>query len=142
MSKQLIQSVLMFLMMCASVAHAEEIVLVVGANSSIGELTKQQAAFIYTGRVNRLPEWGSLQLLDQPEASPVREVFYTKLIGNTAAQAKAYWAKLAFTGRGTPPRESKSSADIKRQLLDNPKLMGYIEKSAIDKSVKVVCVVD
>ena len=73
-----------------------------------------------------------------PESSPVRDEFYSKATGKSAAQAKSYWAKLSFTGKGTPPREGAGSADIKKQVAENSGLIGYIEKSAVDASVKVL----
>ena len=126
----------LLLLMLAGAANAE-VVVVVGANSAMGTLSKFQVASIYTGKV--IAESGSgAGLLDQPEASPVREEFYSKVTGKSAAQAKAAWAKLSFTGRGRPPREGQSSTDIKRQVASDSKLIGYIEKSAVDSSVKVI----
>ena len=109
-----------------------DVVLVVGANSPSGTLSKDQSSDIYLGKNT------SLTPLDQPESSPLREEFYSKVVGKTAAQAKSNWAKLSFTGRGSPPKEGRSSDDIKRMVADNPKLVGYIEKSAVDSSVKVI----
>jgi ABC-type phosphate transport system substrate-binding protein len=125
------------LLLAAAMAHAE-VVLVVGANSPVTTLSKQQSADIFMGKATSFPSGGEIKLLDQPEASPMREEFYSKVTGKSAAQAKAYWAKLSFTGRGRPPREGQSSADIKRQVASDSKLIGYIEKSAVDSSVKVI----
>lgn len=108
------------------------VVVVVGASSPVSTLTKDQSSDIFLGKVT------SLTPLDQPESSPLREEFYSKVTGKSAAQAKSYWAKLSFTGKGSPPKEGHSSAEIKRQVADNPKLVGYIEKSAVDSSVKVI----
>ncbi|NOT98530.1 MAG: hypothetical protein HOO97_05485 [Sideroxydans sp.] len=127
----------MLLFVVATMARAE-VVLVAGANSSATTLSKQQTADIYMGKATSFPGGGEIKLLDQPESSPVREEFYSKVTGKTAAQAKAYWAKLSFTGRGRPPREGQNSADIKHQVANDSKLIGYVEKSAVDSSVKVI----
>jgi ABC-type phosphate transport system substrate-binding protein len=58
----------------------------------------------------------------------------------SAAQAKAHWAKLYFTGRGVPPHECADSGDVKRILNSTPGAIGYIERSSLDSSVKVIFV--
>jgi ABC-type phosphate transport system substrate-binding protein len=115
----------------AGLAQAE-VVVVVGAKSPAASLSKEQASDIFLGKATNLTP------LDQPESSPLRDDFYSKVTGKSAAQAKSYWAKLSFTGKGTPPKEAQNSADIKKQVAENPNLIGYIEKSAVDSSVKVV----
>jgi len=79
--------------------------------------------------------------VDQPESSPLRNEFYLKVTNKSAAQARAYWAKLYFTGRGVPPREGTSSEDVKKILNATPGAIGYIDQSALDDSVRVVFVV-
>ena len=109
-----------------------EVVVVVGANNPASSLTKEQSSDIFLGKAS------SFIPLDQPESSPLRNEFYSKVTGKTAAQAKSHWSKLSFTGKGTPPKEGRDSNDIKQQLANNPKLIGYIEKSDVDSSVKVI----
>jgi ABC-type phosphate transport system substrate-binding protein len=118
-------------LMAATWAYAD-VVVVVGADSPATTLSKDQASDIFLGRNT------SLTPLDQPASSPLREEFYSKVTGKTASQAKANWSKLSFTGKGIPPKEGRDSDDIKKQVANNPRLVGYIEKSAVDSSVKVI----
>lgn len=118
-------------LLAAGWAHAD-VVVVAGAKSPAATLTKEQASDIFMGKATNLTP------LDQPEASPLRDEFYTKVTGKSAAQAKSYWSKLSFTGKGTPPKEGQNSGDIKKQVAENPALVGYIEKSAVDATVKVL----
>jgi ABC-type phosphate transport system substrate-binding protein len=118
--------------LCATtVAHAD-LIVVVGASSSAAGMGKEQIADIFLGKSTALTP------MDQAESSPLREEFYTKVTGKSAAQAKAIWSKLAFTGKGTPPKEGANSAEIKKALAANPNMVGYIEKSAADSSVKTL----
>ena len=118
-------------LLVADLAQAE-VVVVVGTSSPTSTLSKDQSSDIFLGRNT------SLIPLDQPISSPLRDEFYSKVTGKSASQAKAYWSKLSFTGKGTPPKEGNNSDDIKRLVANNPKLVGYIEKSAVDGSVKVI----
>jgi hypothetical protein len=51
---------------------------------------------------------------------------------------KAYWAKIIFTGRGQPPQEVRSSAELKKRIAQDPAAIGYIDESLLDDSVRVV----
>ncbi len=128
------------LLLLAPCVQAGEVV-VTGAKSPVGALSEDQVRDLYLGHLSALPDGTNAILLDQPQSSPLREEFYLKITNRSAAQAKALWAKLYFTGRGMPPREARDSADIKRILNSTPGAIGYIEESAIDSSVRVLFVV-
>jgi hypothetical protein len=116
-------------------------VVVTGAKSPLSSLSKEQVRDLYLGNISSLPDGRNATLIDQPQSSPLRDEFYLKVTNKSAAQAKAQWAKLYFTGRGMPPREGMDSADIKRILNSTPDAIGYIEESDLDSSVKVIFVV-
>lgn len=118
--------------------QASELVVIAEANSPLTSLSKEQIAEIFLGRISMLPSGGTAELIDQAENSPLREEFYSRVTGKSAAQAKAFWSRLAFTGKGAPPRTGNSHADIKKMLQGNPRALAYIEKSALDSSVKVL----
>lgn len=117
-----------------------DVLVVTGAKSPSTTLSKNQVSDVFLGKVVSLPDGSSAAPIDQPESSPLRDEFYSKVANKSAAQAKAHWAKLYFTGRGVPPREGTDSGDIKRILNSTPGAIGYIEQSALDSSVKVVFV--
>jgi ABC-type phosphate transport system substrate-binding protein len=123
------------------IAQAQVAVIVNPKNAS-ASLTAAQVADIFLGKSNALPGGGTAQPADLPDASPVREQFYTKVTGKNAAQVKAGWSRLVFSGKATPPKELGSAADVKKFVAGNPDAIGYIEKSAVDGSVKVVLSVD
>lgn len=123
---------------CGLPAGAADIVVIAGASSGVGPLSKAQVADLFLGKSVTLPSGGKASLIDQPEASPLREAFYSTVTGKSVAQAKSTWAKLSFTGKGTPPKEGGSNDDIRKQVAGNAAMLGYIDKSAVDGSVKVV----
>jgi ABC-type phosphate transport system substrate-binding protein len=111
-------------------ASAEVVVVVNPANADA--VSKDQIANVFLGKSTAFAP------IDQADGSAVRGEFYKKVADKDAAQAKALWSKLVFTGKATPPKEVASSADVKKAIAANPKAIGYIEKSAVDASVKVV----
>lgn len=122
--------------LCLATTAQAQVVVVAG--KGVADMSKEQVADIYLGRASSLPGGGTAVLIDQAEASPLRDEFYSKVTGKSAAQAKSHWSKLAFTGKGTPPKEAGSSADVKKAVAGTPGGIGYIEKSAVDDTVKVV----
>ena len=121
----------------ASAASAQ-VVAVVSSKSSVTSLTVNQLADIYLGRSSRFPDGTPAIPCDLAENSPLREEFYTRLIGKSPAQIKAHWAKLIFTGRGQPPREVATSADAKRLVVEKPNVICYIDRNQVDRSVTVL----
>ncbi|AGX88003.1 hypothetical protein [Candidatus Symbiobacter mobilis] len=119
-----------------------QVAVVVGAGSPATSLTLEQAASLFLGKSGQLPGFGTALLLDLPDSSSAREHFYTKVTGKSAAQIKAAWSRLMFSGKATPPKEVANSAAVKKAVAAHPGTVGYIEKSQVDSSVKVLLAVD
>lgn len=127
--KKLIAAASAAMFLCVP-AFADVVVVVNPANTEA--ISKDQVANVFLGKSTAFTP------IDQADGSAIRGEFYKKVADKDAAQAKALWSKLVFTGKATPPKEVASSADVKKAIAANPKGIGYIEKSAVDASVKVV----
>lgn len=95
-------------------------------------MTNDQVAQFFLGKST------SMTPIDQPESAAIRNEFYKKVADKEASQAKALWSKLVFTGKASLPKEVAGSADVKKAVAADPKAIGYIEKSAVDATVKVI----
>jgi ABC-type phosphate transport system substrate-binding protein len=122
-------------------AAAADLVVVVSARSPVTALRAEQVADIFLSEAMRFPDGGEAVALDLPIGSPLRDDFYLKVANRSPALMKAYWTKKIFTGRGQPPRELPNSQAVRKLVADNPTLIGYIERSALDASVRPVLVV-
>ncbi|MBB3195233.1 hypothetical protein [Roseateles terrae] len=129
-------------LLVAAVAAQAQVAVVVNPKSAVSSMTADQVASIFLGKSNALPNGNAAVAVDLPESAGARDTFYTKATGKSSAQVKAAWSRLVFSGKGTPPKEMGSSADVKKFVAGNPDAIGYIEKSAVDSSVKVVLSVD
>lgn len=132
--------VLFALALFAGMARAD-VVVIVSAKSPIKSLSNDQASDLFLGKVADFPNGSKATPLDQNEGSPVRDAFYRKSTGKAPAQMKAHWARMLFTGRAQPPVESGDSESIKKLVAANPGLIGYIDKDALDNSVRPVLVI-
>jgi ABC-type phosphate transport system substrate-binding protein len=130
------------LALCLAIGDAAsaDVVAVVSLRNSLTSLSKAQLTDIFLGKTTRFPDGTQAMPIDQEEGSPARDEFYATVAGKSAAQIKAYWAKIIFTGRGQPPKAVSNSIDIRKLLASNPQAIGYIERSSVDSSVKVLAV--
>jgi len=109
-----------------------EVVVIVNPKAAEASMTKDQVAQFFLGKSSAMTP------VDQPESAPIRAEFYKKVTDKDVSQAKALWSKLVFTGKATMPKEAGDSAAVKKAVANDPKAIGYIEKSAADASVKVI----
>ena len=122
----------------ATLAAAEDLVVIVNPKNSSAALTAEQVEGVFLGKTSTLPGGGTAAPVDQAQGSPLRDAFYQKAASKDAAQVKAVWSRIVFSGKGSPPKTLGSSEDAKKFVASDPNGIGYIEKSAADPSVKVV----
>ncbi|MFC0168500.1 phosphate ABC transporter substrate-binding protein [Pseudoduganella danionis] len=131
---------LLILLADGASATAAELVVIVSARSPLVALSTEQVADIFLARTARLPSGEEVQALDLPLGHALRDEFYARVAGKSPALMKAYWTRMVFTGRGQPPRELSSMAAIRKLVGENPATIAYLERSALDASVKAVLV--
>jgi len=119
-------------------AAAADVVVVVSSTSAITTLSKAQVTDIFLGKVSRFPDGTPAIPIDQVEGSPVRDEFYVTYAGKSPAQVKSYWSKIIFTGRGQPPKAVANDVEIRKLIAANPQTISYIERSAVDSTVKIL----
>lgn len=119
-------------MLLTSLPTLAEVVVVINPKNAAAALSNEQISQFFLGRSTTFTP------IDQSESSPIRAEFYKKIADKELPQVKTIWSKLVFTGKGTLPKEYSSSADVKKAITANVNAIGYIEKSAVDASVKVV----
>jgi ABC-type phosphate transport system substrate-binding protein len=109
-----------------------EVVVVVNPKAAESSMSKEQISQFFLGKSN------SMTPIDQADSAPIRAEFYKKVTDKEASQVKSLWSKLVFTGKATLPKEVGDSAAVRKAVAADPKAIGYIDKSAVDASVKVV----
>lgn len=122
-------------------ADAADLVVIVSARSPVTALRADQVADIFLSESNRFPDGGEATPVDQQIGTVLRDEFYEKLARRSPALMRAYWTKMIFTGRGQPPREAPGNAGVKKLVADNPGMIGYIDRSALDPTVRAVLMV-
>jgi len=133
----------MLFLACAAwlpAAAAAEVVVIVSAQNPLTVLSVEQVADIFLGKTGTFPDGSAVTPLDQTDGYPLRQEFYQKATGKSIQLLKAHWSKMIFTGRGEPPREAGDSHAVRRLVAGSPRFIGYVDRSAVDPSVKIVLV--
>ncbi|MRW91599.1 hypothetical protein GJ699_16515 [Duganella sp. FT80W] len=130
--KKIMSALLLTVLAAAALPASAEIVVIVSKQNPATRMFSEQASQFFLGKSNLFTP------VDQADGSAIRNEFYHKVADKDAAQVKALWSKLVFTGKATPPKEYPNSAEVKKAVAADPKAIGYIDKSAVDDSVKVI----
>ncbi len=135
----LIRLVLAFCLI-ATCAHAD-IAVVVNHQNPVEKMNKQQITDLFMGRYVAFTD-GTIALpLDLPAKSAVRNAFYKSITGRSVAQINAYWAKLIFSGRATPPRIAPGEKEVINMIVNNKNAIAYIDVKYMTPEVKIVYLV-
>lgn len=113
-------------------------VAVVVHPSNAAALNPEAIAQIYLGRSKSFPDGKAALPLGQAEGSKTTEQFNQKVLNKSGSQIKAYWSKLVFTGKGTPPKEISTDAEMLELVSQNPSVIGYVDKASVTDKVKVL----
>ncbi|WP_045857110.1 type 2 periplasmic-binding domain-containing protein [Teredinibacter purpureus] len=128
------------LLLCSALftqaANAEIAVITHPSNASA--MDGGAISLIFLGKKKSFPDGSQAVPVSQTEdAAPTAE-FNDKILKKSSSQLKAYWSKLVFTGKGTPPRSVDNDAAVVSLVSSNPNIIGYVDASAVNDSVKVV----
>lgn len=122
----------------ASSLASAEISVIVSTNNSNENIDQATVSKIFLGKSKSFPDGSQAVPVDQDDGSAARNTFNSTVLGKSSSQLKSYWSRLIFTGKGTPPKQSGDDAAVKKLVADNPNIIGYVDSSAVDASVKVV----
>ena len=119
----------------ASAPAFADIAVIVNPKNPATRMFSEQAAQFFIGKSSLFTP------IDYNEGAAIRNEFYSKVLQKEPAQVKAIWTRLVFTGKGSAPREFNSAAEVKKAVAADVSAIGYIDKSAVDDSVKVILTV-
>lgn len=124
------------LVLLSTAADAEVAVVVHPSNAATAD--QAEISRLFTGRGTTFSNGSKATPLNLADGAPARAEFDSKVLGKSSSQMKAYWSKLVFTGKGTPPKELAADADVKAAVAADPTAIGYIDAASVDASVKVI----
>jgi ABC-type phosphate transport system substrate-binding protein len=122
--------ILLLLFACTPLVSAE-IMIIGNLNNTVNELTKKQVQAIFMGRKRMLSNGVRAIPMD---SSDLRNEFYEKLTHRSIEQINAYWARLMFGGRASPPLLKPDQQSVIEAVKTSKGMIAYIDSELIDET--------
>lgn len=123
------------LTVCSLNTFAEVAVIVNPANAN--QIDANTIKKIYLGKSKSFADGMKVNPVNQGSNS-VADEFNDKVVGKSGSQLNAYWSKLIFTGKGTPPEKLSNDQAVIDFVSSNKDGIGYIDSAKVTDSVKVI----
>jgi ABC-type phosphate transport system substrate-binding protein len=96
--------------------------------------------FVRDAFLKKATEWHgqTIRPIDLASMAATREQFTRDVIRKTPAQLKCYWNQQIFSGKGVPPPEAATPAEVVAYVLANPGAIGYLPADADPGAAKVI----
>ena len=122
---------------CGQVCAATDLVVIVNPASGVERMSRDEVTSIFMGRSKKLPSGITALPIDQTTDGD-KPKFYKELINKELAEVNSYWARLIFSGQGSPPRQADNAAEVIEIVSGNKGAIGYVSRAAADKRVKII----
>jgi ABC-type phosphate transport system substrate-binding protein len=135
--RQVLKRTFLLALFLPLMAHAD-MVVIVHPHCEASTLTRREIINIFMGRFRYLPSGQPARPYDLPARDPGKRRFYLTLTGKDLSDIDAYWARLVFTGSAAPPHETENAEEMLQKVAHNPQGIGYMERSQVDKRVRII----
>jgi len=132
-----------FLMCCAGLVNLMCLVLptwagvVVVANANVHKLDVPTVQRIYTGKVIEVAGV-AVSPVNLHAGQPARQRFLADYLQQNEDTYLAYWTVRRYVGKGVPPRELASVADVIAYVQSTPGAVAYLDEADVPASMNVV----
>lgn len=123
------------LSLCSINAFADIAVIINPSNANVVDTDTIKK--IYLGKSKSFSNGDAVKPVNQ-DGTNVADEFNDKVIGKSSSQLNAYWSKLIFTGKGTPPEKLASDQAVIDFVAANNGAIGYIDSAKVSDKVKVI----
>ena len=114
-----------------------DVVVIVNANNG-ASMDAKSIKRIFLGKEKKFSDGSESIPINQDASRGPRQQFDSNVLGRSSSQISAYWSKQVFTGKGVPPKEVPSDAEVIEIVAKNPSAIGYIDSASVTDAVKVV----
>jgi len=116
-------------------AHAGEIVVI--GNSNVPKMDAVTIQKVYTGKVISVSGINVTPVGVKPGAGS-RNLFLQGFLKQDEEKYTAYWTVRRYIGKGAPPTELASAADVISYVQSTPGAVGYIDEAELKPGMNVV----
>lgn len=119
-------------------AAASDFVVIANLQSGIDKMSKDEVINVYMGRNRKLASGINALPLDLENPIAEKANFYSVMVNKELSEISSYWARLMFSGQGSPPKQVPSQEEAINIVSSRQGAIAYVDRKKIDKRVKVV----
>ncbi len=134
--KNFLPLVLWLLALAPALAQDRDAVVLIG-HASVPHFDLATAQKLYTGRTVEIGGQ-AVTVYNASAGSKARERFMATVMAMDDDRYVAYWTVRKHVGKGTPPREFKSAAELIEHVQANPGSVGYLLASELKPGLNVI----
>lgn len=116
-------------------AHAGEIVVI--GNSNVPKMDSVTIQKIYTGKVISVSGI-SITPVGVKSGTTARNLFLQGFLNQDEEKYTAYWTVRRYIGKGAPPAELSSDAEVINYVQSTPGAVGYIDEADLKPGMNVI----
>lgn len=106
-------------------------------HAGVPRIDAATAQKLYTGRAVELGGV-AVSVFNAPAGSKARERFMATVLAMDDDKYVAYWTVRRHVGKGTPPREFRSAAELIEHVQTHPGSIGYVLASELSPGLNVI----
>ena len=122
----------------AGIVQAQDFQVVVNKANSMTSVSKSTLKKIFTKKQSKWDNGTKAAPVDLVASAPAREAFSKEIHGKGTSAIKSYWQRQVFSGRGVPPPEKASDAEVIEYVRNNAGAVGYVSGAAAVDGAKVL----
>jgi ABC-type phosphate transport system substrate-binding protein len=116
-------------------AHAGEIVVI--GNSNVPKMDSVTIQKVYTGKVISVSGI-NITPVGIKSGTAARNLFLQEFLNQDEEKYTAYWTVRRYIGKGAPPAELASDADVINYVQSTPGAVGYIDEADLKPGMNVI----
>ena len=139
MKKSYLPALFLGLVLAASVAKAQDAVVVANSGVKATEVSSDDLRDVFTGAKSSLKD-GSHVTPVTLKGGAEHEAFLKKYVGKSDSAFRAGWRSLVFTGQASMPKTFDTDAALIDYVAATPGAIGYVSAGAANDIVKTLAV--
>lgn len=121
----------------AAARGADDLAIAVIAHPSVGRVDANTLQRLYTGRAIEVAGT-AVTVVNAAPGSPLRDRFMTQVLATDNDRYVAYWTVRRHVGKGVPPHDLKTAAEVIDFVQRTPGGLGYVAAADLRPGLNVV----
>jgi len=100
--------------------------VITNAQAELSSLSRKQVMSLFLGRSRNFSNGQIAKAYDHQVDSDIRKRFFEELTGKAISDIDAYWARLRYSGRASPPKELDDVDAVLKEVMSNKHSIAYV----------------